>query len=152
MSAQGPDVAGIPTRMDAGGAAGIAEGRPVEQPQQAVAAPPHVAPYHAPPPMPPPGLGKAARAELRAVVALELGVLGILFGLPLGIPGMILGTLAYFMGKSALRRIEGSAGSLGGRSLAAAAWVLGIAGMAVGSVVTLVWLLVLLIGTSGLPA
>jgi hypothetical protein len=123
-----------------------------EQTQQAVAAPQHFAPYHPPPPIPPPALGNAARPELRAVVALELGILGILFGLPLGVPGMILGTLAYFMGKSALIRIEDSKGALGGRSLAATAWVLGIVAMAVGSVVTLAWLLVLLIGTSGLPA
>jgi hypothetical protein len=151
MTAQGPEATGVSGMSDGGGAAGAVEGRPAEPPSP-MAAPPRAAPYHPPPPVPPPGLGRAARVETRAIVALELAILGIVFGLPLGIPGMVLGTPAYFIGKSALGRIEGSQGELGGRNLAASAWVLGIAAMAIGSLVTLVWILVLLIGTTGLPA
>jgi hypothetical protein len=150
MTAEGPEVAGVSGLSDPGGAAGVVE--KLAEPPAPMAIPPRSAPYHPPPPVPPPGLGRSARVETRAVVALELAILGIVFGLPLGIPGMVLGTLAYFIGKSALGRIEGSQGELGGRNLAVSAWVLGIAAMAVGSLVSLVWLLVLLIGTTGLPA
>ena len=68
--------------------------------------------------------------------------------LPMGIPGMVLGTLAYFLGKSAVSRIDSSQGALGGRSVAVAGWVLGVVAMAIGSVVTLVWIVVALVATS----
>jgi hypothetical protein len=58
---------------------------------------------------------------------------------------MALGTIAYFLGKSAVSRIDQSEGSRGGRSLAVAGWVLGVVAMAVGSAVTLVWLIVVLV-------
>jgi hypothetical protein len=75
-------------------------------------------------------------------------VAGILLGLPAGIPGMALGTLAYFLGRSAVSRIDSSQGALGGRSVAVAGWVLGVVAMAIGSVVTLVWIVVVLVATS----
>jgi hypothetical protein len=61
---------------------------------------------------------------------------------------MVLGTLAYFLGKSAVSRIDSSKGLLGGRSLAVSGWVLGVVAMAVGSAVSLVWLIVVLVTTS----
>jgi hypothetical protein len=73
---------------------------------------------------------------------------GIVLGLPLGIPGMVLGTLAYFLGKSSVSRIDASQGVLGGRSMAVAAWVLGIGAMIVGSLITLIWLVVFLVAIS----
>src|SRR5260370_4867251 len=66
----------------------------------------------------------------------------------MGIAGMVLGTLAYFLGKSAVSRINGSQGALGGRSIAVAGWVLGAVAMAIGSAVTLVWIVVVLVATS----
>lgn len=71
-----------------------------------------------------------------------------MLGLPFGIPGMVLGTLAYFLGKSAVRRIDASHGALGGRGLAVYAWVFGVIAMAIGSAVTLVWLVVFLVATA----
>jgi hypothetical protein len=82
------------------------------------------------------------------VAALLAAIAGMVLGLPLGIPGMVLGTLAYFLGRSAVTRIDSSQGARGGRSVAVFAWVLGIVAMAVGSVVTLVWLVVALIVVS----
>ena len=66
----------------------------------------------------------------------------------MGIPGMVLGTIAYFLGKSAVSRIDGSQGALGGRGVAVSGWVLGVVAMAIGSAVTLVWLVVVLVATS----
>jgi hypothetical protein len=81
-------------------------------------------------------------------VSLLAAIAGIVLGLPLGVPGMVLGTLAYFLGKSSVSRIDSSRGTLGGRSLAVSAWVLGIIAMIIGSVVTLIWLVVFLFAIS----
>ena len=107
-----------------------------------------VAPYHPPPSYPPPVYGRAQSVDSRAVVALVLAIVGLVLGLPLGIPGLIFGPIAYFMGKSATRRIDASAGALGGRSLAMSAWVLGIVATAAGAIITLIWLVLLLVTVS----
>ena len=84
------------------------------------------------------------QTEGRAIAALLAAIAGIVLGLPLGLPGMVLGTLAYFLGKSAVNRIDSSQGALGGRGLAVSSWVLGAIAMGIGAVVTLVWLVVIL--------
>ncbi len=107
-----------------------------------------VAPYHPPPSYPPPAYGRARSVDSRAVVALVLAIVGLVLGLPLGVPGLICGPIAYFMGKSAKRRIDASDGALGGRSLAMSAWVLGIVATAAGAIITLIWLILLLVSIS----
>ena len=107
-----------------------------------------VAPYHPPPSYPPPVYGRAQSVDGRAVVALVLAIVGLVLGLPLGIPGLICGPIAYFMGRSASRRIDASAGALGGRSLAMSAWVLGIVATAAGAIITLIWLVLFLVTIS----
>ncbi|MGH7765505.1 MAG: hypothetical protein ACREOM_13930 [Candidatus Dormibacteraceae bacterium] len=87
--------------------------------------------------------------ETRAVVALLAAIMGIVLGLPLGLPGLILGPIAYFLGKSAVGRIDSSHGELGGRGAAASGWVMGVVATAIGAAVTLVWLVVLLVAVSG---
>ena len=72
------------------------------------------------------------------------GLCGLLL-VPLGVPGLTLGPVAYFLGKSAVRRIDESKGALGGRSTAVAGWVMGVIATAVGAAATLVWLVLLLI-------
>jgi hypothetical protein len=67
----------------------------------------------------------------------------------IGLPGLVLGPIAYFLGKSATSRIDSSTGELGGRGTAAAGWVMGAVAMAIGAVVTLVWFIVFLIAISG---
>ena len=101
--------------------------------------------WHPPPNHPPPLTQASGSTDSRAIAALLAAIAGIVLGLPLGIPGMVLGTLAYFLGRSAASRIDSSQGARGGRSLAVFAWVLGVVAMAIGSSVTLVWLVVLLI-------
>ena len=104
-------------------------------------------PTHPPPPLPP--APRPGRTEGRAVVSLLSAILGLVLGLPLGLPGMALGPLAYFLGKSAVGRIDESKGELGGRSTAVAGWVIGAIATAVGAAVTLIWFILLLLGISG---
>jgi hypothetical protein len=107
-----------------------------------------VAPYHPPPPYPPPGLGRSAPTDGRAITSLAASILGILFGLPFGLPGLVLGPLGYFMGGAATARIDSAPGTAGGRSFAVAGRVLGVVATAVGAAVSLVWLVVLLVVSS----
>jgi hypothetical protein len=106
-----------------------------------------VAPWHPPPSYPPPK-ARASGTDGRAIASLLAAIFGIVFGLPLGIPGMVLGTIAYFLGRSAVSRIDSSQGARSGRSIAVSGWVLGALAMAIGSAVTLIWLVVLLVAFS----
>lgn len=106
---------------------------------------PTVTPWHPPPSYPPPRSQATGSTDGRAIASLLAAIFGIVLGLPFGIPGMALGTIAYFLGKSAVSRIDRSEGARGGRSLAVAGWVLGAVAMAIGSAVTLVWLIVVLV-------
>jgi hypothetical protein len=105
-------------------------------------------PWYPPPSYPPPTAQASGSTDARAIAALLAAIAGIVLGLPLGIPGMVLGTLAYFLGRSSVSRIESSQGAIGGRSIAVSAWVLGVVAMAIGSAVTLAWLVVLLFAIS----
>jgi hypothetical protein len=113
------------------------------------AAPPAVAPYHPPPAYPPPSLGGGAPVEGRAITSLSVAIIGIAFGLPFGLPGLVLGPVAYFTGKSAIASIDSSQGTRGGRSVAATGWVLGVVATTIGALVSLAWLVVLLVSVSG---
>lgn len=104
-----------------------------------------VAPYHPPPSYPPPRPARAGRSETRATLSLIAAAIGILLGLPTGIAGLVLGPIAYFMGKSAVSRIDASEGSLGGRGAAVAGWVMGAVATAIGAIVTLAWFVVVLV-------
>jgi hypothetical protein len=109
-----------------------------------MSAPPYVAPYHEPPAYPPPTQPQGpAPTDGKAIASLLFGILGLVFGIPLGLPGMIAGPIAYFLGKGARQRINESKGMLGGASFANAGRILGIVAMAVGSVAALVWLILI---------
>jgi len=79
-------------------------------------------------------------------------IIGIFFGLFIGVAGLVLGPIAYFLGKSALSRIDSSEGKLGGRGTAVAGWVMGVVATAIGALVTLVWFIIILIIISSAPA
>jgi hypothetical protein len=104
--------------------------------------------WHPPPSYPPPRVKATGSTDGRAIASISAAIVGILLGLPMGIPGMVFGTLAYFLGKSAVSRIDSSEGALRGRSVAVAGWVLGVVAMAIGSAVTLAWIVVVLVATS----
>jgi hypothetical protein len=110
---------------------------------------PAIAPYHPPPSYPPPSYGATGATDRNTAIALGIAAVGLVLGLPLGVPGLVCGPIAYFMGKSAVNRIEASGGALGGRTVASAAWILGIVATAVGAVVSLIWLIVWLVSVSG---
>jgi hypothetical protein len=109
---------------------------------------PEASPWHPPPSYPPPRSQVSGSTDGRAIASLILAVFGIALGLPFGLPGMALGTAAYFLGKSAVSRIDSLQEARGGRSLAVSGWVLGAVAMAIGSAVTLVWLIVVLVSYS----
>ena len=140
MSGPGPELVGDPVEISP---------HPLTPPTPVIAPPSALAAYHPPPAYPPPSLGRAAPADGRAITSLALAVLGLVLGLPFGLPGLVLGPIAYFTGKAALARIDESHGTIGGRSLASAGWVLGVVATAIGAVVSLIWLVVLLVALSG---
>jgi|GEM_PF-1523905 len=113
--------------------------------------PPAAAPYFPPPPFPPPGLSRGIPTDGRAITSLIASIFGILLALPLGVPGLFLGPLGYFMGRSAIVRIDDAPGTAGGRGIAVAGWVLGAVATAVGALVTLLWLILLLVAISATP-
>ncbi len=119
--------------------------RPGEQ--QAPASSPSIAPYY-PPAYPPPLPPAAPRTDGRAIASLVCGIAGILLVLA-GVPALILGPIAYFMGRSAQRRVEESKGTLGGHGAALAGWLIGVIATALGAVVTLAWFVILLLQVSG---
>jgi hypothetical protein len=88
----------------------------------------------------------------RAIVSIVSSIFGILLAIPLGVPGLALGPLGYFTGRSAIARIDSAPGTAGGRGLAAAGSVLGAVATAIGAVVTLVWLILLLLALSATPS
>ena len=104
--------------------------------------------YRAGYPQPP---APATHNDGAAVVSAILGSFGVVLGLVLGIPGLVLGPIAYFLGKGAIGRIEASKGTLGGRSAAGAGWVIGVIATAVGAIVTLTWFVIWLVAVSGPP-
>ncbi|HEX7264784.1 MAG TPA: hypothetical protein VF383_11455 [Candidatus Dormibacteraeota bacterium] len=115
---------------------------PVQPPAQ-------IAPYHPPPAYPPPQYRSSQGIDNRAVIALALAITGLVLGVVLGLPGLICGPIAYFMGRSAATRIEASGGAVGGRNLALFGWIFGIVATAVGAVVSLIWLVIYLYSISG---
>jgi hypothetical protein len=68
-----------------------------------------------------------------------------------GLPAIVFGPIAYFLGKSAQRRIAASEGKLGGRPTAGAAIGIGIAATVIGALATLAWLVLMLLGFFGPP-
>ena len=99
--------------------------------------------YQPPPNSPPPVAAHAVLTDGKAMSALVFGILGLVFALPLGLPGLIAGPIAYFLGKGAKQRIAESNGSLSGAGAANAGRILGIVATAAGAVVTLLYLIVL---------
>jgi hypothetical protein len=112
-------------------------------PTPAVHAAPAIAPYHPPPSYPPPVTQPTKVTDGRAAAAVVFAVLGLVFSIPLGLPGMIGGTIAYFLGQSAKSRIADSNGTLGGEGAARTGRIVGTIAFALGSVFTLVWLILI---------
>jgi len=91
-----------------------------------------------------------ARTEGKVLVSLLAVISGVILGF-LGLPGLVLGPVAYFLGRSAVRNIDESKGALGGRSTAVAGWAVGVAATAIGALATLGWLTFFLLAVFGTP-
>jgi hypothetical protein len=102
--------------------------------------------------MPPPPSARPAPTPPQGTASLILAIVGVVLGIPLGVPGLVLGATAYFLGKAAVRKIEASADTLGGRSTATTGWVVGVVATAIGAVVTFLWFLLFLLSVSSPPA
>jgi len=136
----------------------------VEHQQQGpVVPPPAPPPPPPPPPVPPhaipsyygqpqyvPAVPRVGRSDGKALVSLLAGIFGLLLAF-LGLPALVLGPIAYFLGKASQRRIEESKGELSGRSTAVAGWVIGVVATSFGAIVALVWLTVFLVANFGPP-
>ncbi len=73
-----------------------------------------------------------------------MAIAGIVLLFPsFGVLALVLGAMAYFLGRPSIRRIEASQGQLGGHSTARAAVVLGVAVCALGAAWLLFWLVLL---------
>ena len=105
-----------------------------------------MAPWFPPPTYPPPRGAEPQKtgSSGRAVSSLLAGIAGIVFGLAAGLPGLVLGPLAYFLGRSAVRGIDASKGALGGRGVAVTGLVLGVVATVIGALVSLFWIVILL--------
>ena len=119
-----------------------------------------------------PAPSPAGRSEARTVASLLLAILGLLLAMTggviallafvtgngdllnallLGLPAMILGAIAYFLGRSAVARIAESPSTRGGRATAVAGWVIGAVCSAFGAVVGLTWIVLFLVANYGPP-
>lgn len=78
------------------------------------------------------------------MASLLCGILGLVLFV-LGIPAMILGPVAYFMGRRAERRIAESRGVLAGHAAAYAGWLIGVIATAFGAAALLFWFVLLLL-------
>jgi hypothetical protein len=113
-----------------------------------------------------------ARTEGRSVLSLLLAVFGLLLAMTggliallafvtdngdllnallLGFPAMILGAIAYFLGRSGAARVTESPSTRGGRATAVAGWVIGTISTAAGAVVTLTWIVLVLLANNPPP-
>ena len=96
-------------------------------------------------------LGLAVAGLALAAAGWYFDIASLLGGLLLGLPAMILGPVGYFVGRSAIQHVALSEGRLGGTGLARTSTVLGAVAMAIGAVLTVVWLTLLLIAAAGPP-
>ena len=111
------------------------------------------APYYPPPAYAPPP-SQSRGTDPKAAASVVFAILGLIFALPLGLPGMIAGPIAYFLGSGARTRILEAGGTTGGMGVANTGRILGVVTTVVGAVITFLWLIVIFnalndVGTSG---
>jgi hypothetical protein len=75
------------------------------------------------------------RTDSTAIAALVVGAISPMAAMFYGVPGVIAGSIAVFLGLSSRRRIKRSGGTLHGGGLALAGWIVGVCGILLGLVV-----------------
>jgi hypothetical protein len=91
----------------------------------------------------------ALRTDGMAIAALVVGVIAPLGALFDGIPGVIMGSIAVFLGLSSRRRIKRSGGTLQGGGLALAGWIVGLCAIVLGLLVAFLFIGLFLAMQSG---
>jgi hypothetical protein len=80
------------------------------------------------------------RTDGMAIAALVVGVIAPVAALFDGVPGVIMGSVAVFLGLSSRRRINRSGGQLQGGGLALAGWIVGLCGIVLGVLIAILFL------------
>lgn len=111
--------------------------------------------YGAPPPPPPPGyggpgyggppMGGPPQNSTKAVAALVVGIVSPVLGLCCAILGLV-GIVAVVLGRNAQKEIAASHGGLTGAGMAKAGVILGVIGISLGLVMTIVNIALLVAG------
>ena len=94
------------------------------------------------PPLPPPPGGPVyvyvpQQTDGQATAALVVGILSLFGVMCYGVPALILGPIAIFLGLNARSRIRASGGTVGGSGFATAGWITGAVGLALGAALLL---------------
>jgi hypothetical protein len=69
-----------------------------------------------------------------AIAALVVGLIAPIGAMVTGVPGLVMGTVAVFLGLRAQARIKGSGGTVGGAGMARAGWIIGLIAIVLGAV------------------
>jgi hypothetical protein len=85
-----------------------------------------------------------------AIAALIVGIISAVGIFCYGVPAVILGPIALFLGLHARSRIKASGGAIGGGGLAMAGWITGLAALCVGAVFLLLTIGVMALGLSSI--
>ncbi len=84
-----------------------------------------------------------------AIAALVVGLIAPLAAMFDGVPGVIMGSIAVFLGLSSRRRIKRSGGTLEGGGLALAGWIVGLCAIVLGVVIAIFFIGLFLAMQSG---
>ena len=93
----------------------------------------------------------ARRTEGKAIAALVIGLLSPFAAMFYGLPGVIFGSVAVFLGLRARSRIKRSGGTLAGGGMALAGWIVGVCAIVVGTLWFLFLAMLYMAMTSGNP-
>jgi hypothetical protein len=86
-----------------------------------------------------------------AIAALVVGLISPFAAMFYGLPGVIFGSVAVFLGLRARSRIKRSGGTLAGGGMALAGWIVGVGAIVVGTLWFLFLLMLYMAMTSGNP-
>jgi hypothetical protein len=84
------------------------------------------------------GYPGAAATDGYAVASLICSIIALPAIFCYGVPGIILGMVGFFLGRSSLKRIRASGGSKAGHGIAMAGWIIGLIAAAIGLLVILI--------------
>ena len=84
------------------------------------------------------GYPGAAGTDGYAIASLVCSIIALPAIICYGIPAIVLGSVGFFLGRSALKRIRASGGFKGGHGVATAGWIVGVIAAGIG----LIWAIV----------